>query len=159
MAWLAGAFGVLAMILVTVGLYGIIAYVAVSRRNEIGIRMSLGATRGQIVMLVLRESLWLAAAGLIIGLPLAAAAMRGLRTWLFGLSPVDLPTAAAVRACSPLPPHWRAASLPGARRGSIPTSRCAATEHCLSWPPGSGVIQHDLPCPRAGCRSRRPSFD
>jgi predicted permease len=95
MAWLAGAFGVLAMILVTVGLYGIIAYLTVSRRNEIGIRMSLGATRGQIVMLVLRESLWLGTAGLIIGLPLAAAAMRGLHTWLFGLAPIDLPTAAA----------------------------------------------------------------
>jgi ABC-type antimicrobial peptide transport system permease subunit len=113
---LAGAFGVLAMILVTVGLYGIIAYLAVSRRNEIGIRLSLGSTRAQILMLVLRESLWLGVAGLIIGLPLAAAAMRGLHTWLFGLSPIDLPTAAAgaclVAAAAALAgcvPAWRAA--------------------------------------------------
>jgi putative ABC transport system permease protein len=116
MAWLAGAFGVLAMILVTVGLYGIIAYLAVSRRNEMGIRLSLGSTRAQILMLVLRESLWLGVAGLIIGLPLAAAAMRGLHTWLFGLSPIDLPTAAAgaclVAATAALAgcvPAWRAA--------------------------------------------------
>ena len=59
-AWLAGAFGVLAIVMVTVGLYGIIAYLAVSRRHEIGIRLSLGSTRAQIVMLVLRDSLWLA---------------------------------------------------------------------------------------------------
>jgi putative ABC transport system permease protein len=88
-AWLAGAFGVLAIVMVTVGLYGIVAYLAVSRRHEIGIRLSLGSTRAQIVMLVLRDSLWLLALGLLIGLPLAAAAMRGASTLLFGLSPTD----------------------------------------------------------------------
>src|SRR6185436_9784880 len=66
-AWLAGAFGILAMAIVAVGLYGIIAYLAVSRRHEIGIRLSLGSTRTQIVMLVLRDSLWLLAFGLLIG--------------------------------------------------------------------------------------------
>jgi putative ABC transport system permease protein len=95
LAWLAGAFGLLAIVIVTVGLYGIIAYLAVSRTNEIGIRLSLGATRGQIVQLVLRDSVWLLAAGLAIGLPLAAVAMRGAETMLFGLSPTDLPTVAA----------------------------------------------------------------
>ena len=87
MAWLAGAFGVLAVVLVTVGLYGIIAYLAVSRRNEIGIRLSLGSTRGQIVMLVLRDSLWLLATGLAIGFPLAVATMRGARTHCSSASP------------------------------------------------------------------------
>jgi ABC-type antimicrobial peptide transport system permease subunit len=91
-AWLAGAFGVLAIVMVTVGLYGIIAYLAVSRRHEIGIRLSLGSTRGQIVMLVLRDSLWLLALGLVIGLPLAAAAMRGASALIYGLSPTDLTT-------------------------------------------------------------------
>ena len=85
-AWLAGAFGILAMALVTVGLYGIIAYLAVSRRNEIGIRLSLGSTRAQIVGLVLRDNLLLMGAGLAIGLPLAVAAMRGASALLFGLS-------------------------------------------------------------------------
>jgi ABC-type transport system, involved in lipoprotein release, permease component len=62
-AWLAGAFGVLAIVIVTVGLYGIIAYMVVDRRHEIGIRLSLGSTRAQIVTLVLRDSLWLLALG------------------------------------------------------------------------------------------------
>jgi putative ABC transport system permease protein len=118
MAWLAGAFGVLAITMVTVGLYGIIAYLAVSRRNEIGIRLSLGSTRTQIVMLVLRDSLWLWSLGLLIGLPLAAATMRTASTLLFGLSPADLATmlgaaallatAAAVAAWLPA---WRAARV------------------------------------------------
>jgi predicted permease len=118
LAWLAGAFGVLAGVLVTVGLYGIIAYLTVSRRNEIGIRLSLGATRGQIVMLVLRDSLWLLATGLVIGLPLAAATVRGASTLLFGLSPTDLPTVAgamcllaAAAGLAGCIPAWRAARL------------------------------------------------
>jgi predicted permease len=118
MAWLAGAFGVLAIVLVTVGLYGIIAYLAVSRRNEIGIRLSLGATRAQIVALVLQDSLWLLAAGLIIGLPLAAATMHGAGSLLFGLSPTDLPTVAAATCLLVVAaglagcvPAWRAARV------------------------------------------------
>jgi putative ABC transport system permease protein len=118
MAWLAGAFGVLAIILVTVGLYGIIAYRAVTRRNEIGIRLSLGSTRAQIVMLVLRESFWLLAAGLIIGLPLATATMRGVRTLLYDLGPADLTTVAgatillvAAAGLAGSVPAWRAARV------------------------------------------------
>jgi predicted permease len=118
MAWLGGAFGVLAIVLVTVGLYGIIAYLTVSRRNEIGIRLSLGSTRAQIVMMVLRQNLWLLATGLAIGLPLAAAATLGGRTLLFGLTATDVPTmvaatcllaSAAVLAGSI--PAWRAARI------------------------------------------------
>jgi ABC-type antimicrobial peptide transport system permease subunit len=97
-AWLAGAFGVLAIVMVTVGLYGIIAYLAGSRRTEIGIRLSLGSTRAQIVMLVLRDSLRLLALGLLIGVPLAGAAMRGAATLLFGLSPTDFTTMLAATA-------------------------------------------------------------
>ena len=118
LAWLAGAFGILAIILVTVGLYGIIAYLTVSRRNEIGIRLSLGSTRAQIVMLVLRDSLWLLAMGLVIGLPLAAATMRGASALLYDLSPADpttvsgatcvLVAAAGLAGCVPA---WRAARM------------------------------------------------
>jgi hypothetical protein len=115
-AWLAGAFGALAIVLVTVGLYGIIAYRVVSRRNEIGIRLSLGATRTHIVLLVLRDSLLLLAIGLAIGLPLTRAALRGAEALLFGLSPTDVPMlvaaavllAAAAAAASSIP-AWRAA--------------------------------------------------
>jgi predicted permease len=117
-AWLAGAFGVLAIVIVTIGLYGIIAYLTVSRRHEIGIRLSLGSTRGQIVMLVLRDSLWLLALGLLLGLPLAATAMRGASTFLFGLSPTDLTTMAvaagvlaAVAGLAGAIPAWRAARV------------------------------------------------
>ena len=84
----------LAMALVTVGLYGIIAYLAVSRRNEIGIRLSLGSTRSQIVTGWCSGTTCAAGAGLVTGVPLTAVAMRSARTLLFGLSPTDLPTLA-----------------------------------------------------------------
>ena len=118
MAWLAGAFGVLAIVLVIVGLYGIIAYLTVSRRSEIGIRLALGSTRAQIVMMVLSQNFWLLAAGLAIGLPLAAAATLGARTLLFGLTPTDIPTLAAAAcllasaaALAGSIPAWRAARI------------------------------------------------
>ena len=117
-AWLAGAFGILAMALVVVGLYGIIAYLAVSRRHEIGIRLSLGSTRVQIVGLVLRDNLWLIGAGLGIGIPLAVAAMRGAGALLFGLTPTHVPTVAGATALlasagmlAGALPAWRAARI------------------------------------------------
>jgi predicted permease len=118
MAWLAGAFGVLAIALMAVGLYGIIAYLTVSRRNEIGIRLALGSTRAQIAMMVLRQNLWLLATGLVIGLPLATAATLGANTLLFGLTPTDIPTMAAATcllasaaALAGSIPAWRAARI------------------------------------------------
>ena len=117
-AWLAGAFGVLATVLVVAGLYGIIAYLAVSRRNEIGIRLSLGATRAQIVRLVLRDNLWLLGVGLATGLPLAVGVMRGAGALLFGLTPMDVPTVVAATCLLALAgllagavPAWRAAQV------------------------------------------------
>ena len=117
-AWIAGAFGIVAMTLVAVGLYGIIAYLAVSRRNEIGIRLALGSTRAQIAGLVVGENLWLMTSGLAIGLPLAVAVMRGARALLFGLTSTDVPTVvvaasllAAVGVFAAAPPAWRAARI------------------------------------------------
>ncbi len=117
-AWLAGAFGGLAIVIVTVGLYGIIAFMVVSRRQEIGIRLSLGSTRSQIVMLVLRDSLWLLALGLFVGVPATALAMRTASALLFGLSPTDLTTmAAAISLLAAAAgfagsiPAWRAARV------------------------------------------------
>ena len=117
-AWLAGAFGVLAIVIVTVGLYGIIVNMVVGRRHEIGIRLSLGSTRAQIVTLVLRDSLWLLALGLLVGAPATVLAMRTVSTLLFGLSPTDLATmagaasllAAAAGLASSVP-AWRAARV------------------------------------------------
>ncbi|PYR92029.1 MAG: hypothetical protein DMF84_14715 [Acidobacteria bacterium] len=117
-AWIAAAFGILAMTLVAVGLYGIIAYLAVSRRNEIGIRLALGSTRAQIAGLVLRDHLWLMTTGVAIGLPLAVAAMRGARALLFGLTPTDVPTVvgascllASTGVVAAALPAWHAARI------------------------------------------------
>jgi putative ABC transport system permease protein len=117
-AWLAGTFGILAMALVTVGLYGLIAYLAVSRRHEIGIRLSLGSTRAQIVALLLRDNLLLLGAGLAIGLPLAVVAMRGTGMLLFGLSPTSarglgeaMSLLAAAGLLAAALPAWRAARV------------------------------------------------
>jgi len=94
MAWLAGAFGALAIAIVAIGVYGIIAYLVVSRRSEIAIRVSLGATSRQILRLVLRDTVWPLAAGLFAGIPLAVATTQMAHAMLFGLSPADPPTMA-----------------------------------------------------------------
>ena len=75
-AWLCGSFGVLALVLCAVGLYGLMSHTTARRTGEIGIRMALGATRGVVMRQVLREGLGLALAGLVLGLPLAAYVAR-----------------------------------------------------------------------------------
>ncbi len=89
MARLSGFFGWLAVLLAVIGLYGVISYMVARRRNEIGIRMSLGADRGSIMALVLREALVLLAIGLTLGVALALGASRGAASLLFGLKPYD----------------------------------------------------------------------
>ena len=95
MAILAGAFGILAGMLATLGLYGVISYMVARRRNEIGVRVALGADRGRVVRLVLREALLLLAAGLAIGTALALWAGRAAAALLFGLKPYDPASLAA----------------------------------------------------------------
>ncbi len=92
MARLSGFFGGLAVLLAVIGLYGVISYMVARRRNEIGIRMSLGASRGAIVSLVLRESLLLLGIGLAIGIVLALGSSRAAASLLFGLKPNDVVT-------------------------------------------------------------------
>jgi putative ABC transport system permease protein len=118
MAMLAGGFGLLAAILAIVGLYGVIAYTVERRRNEIGIRMALGADRRSVVALVLREAVLLVGAGLIIGTGLALWSGRAASSLLFGLKPSDpitLATAAIlltlVALAASYGPAWRAAHL------------------------------------------------
>jgi predicted permease len=89
MATLSGAFGILAGILATVGLYGVIAYMVERRRNEIGVRMALGADRIRVVWLVFREAGVLLLAGLVVGTGLALWAGKAAGTMLFGLKPYD----------------------------------------------------------------------
>jgi predicted permease len=89
MARLAGFFGVLAALLVVVGLHGLLSYFVAQRRREIGIRMALGASRGRIVSGMLRNACVMLAAGLVAGTLLALVAARGAGTLLFGLKPWD----------------------------------------------------------------------
>jgi ABC-type antimicrobial peptide transport system permease subunit len=89
MARLSGFFGVLAGLLAVIGLYGVISYMVARRRNEIGIRMSLGADGRSIVALVLRECVLLLSIGLACGVALALAASRAATSLLFGLKPDD----------------------------------------------------------------------
>jgi predicted permease len=112
MAMLAGAFGLLAGMLATLGLYGVIAYMVARRRNEIGVRVALGADRGSVVRLVLREAVVLLAVGLAVGTGLALWAGQAAGALLFGLKPYDPPTLAAavllLAAVAMLASYWPA---------------------------------------------------
>jgi ABC-type antimicrobial peptide transport system permease subunit len=82
-------FGVLALALACVGIYGIMAYSVANRRNEIGIRLALGAQPGQVRGMILRESTWLALAGIVAGVGAALALTRLVKTMLYGIQPYD----------------------------------------------------------------------
>jgi len=89
MASLSGFFGVLAAVLTTIGLYGLISYMAVRRRNEIGIRMALGADRTRVLKLVMREAVELLGIGLVAGAALSCWVSRTTRSMLFGVTNTD----------------------------------------------------------------------
>jgi predicted permease len=95
-AMVTGALGTAGLLLATVGLYGIIAYSVSGRTRELGIRVALGARRADVLGLVVREGMWLAALGVAVGLLLAAGAARLLGSLLLGVSPLDLPTFAGM---------------------------------------------------------------
>jgi predicted permease len=118
LAWLAGVFGVLAVLLAAVGLYGLMVYLSLGRRSEIGVRLALGATRPGVVLMMLRESAWLIGAGLGAGLVLSFLLSRGASRLLFQLAPTDGATWAAaalalagVAGIAAVVPVWRAAAL------------------------------------------------
>jgi ABC-type antimicrobial peptide transport system permease subunit len=116
MAALAGAFGLLAGTLAVLGLYGVIAYMVARRRNEIGVRIALGASRSRVISLVLREAVLLLSVGLVVGIALAAWAGRAAASLLYDLKPHDpitLASAAALLAAIAL-----IASYAPARRAS-----------------------------------------
>jgi predicted permease len=93
---LLGVLASVALVLASVGIYGIVAYSVVRRTREIGLRMTLGASRGQVLRLVARETLVPAAVGVGVGLLGAAAAGRGMAGLLFGVAPTDPVTLAVV---------------------------------------------------------------
>jgi putative ABC transport system permease protein len=118
MATLSGSFGLIAGLLATLGLYGVMSYMVARRRNEIGVRIALGADRGRVIGMVLREAGLLLAVGLAAGLLLAVWAARAAATLLFGLQPHDPVTLisaalllAAVALAASYGPARRAAAL------------------------------------------------
>jgi putative ABC transport system permease protein len=111
-------FGVLALLLTAAGLAAGVAYSATQRTHEIGIRIALGARRGQVLRLVLRQGLTVTAAGVTLGLVLAVSAASMLRSMFFGVSPLDPQIAvaicvllAAVALCAGLVPARRASRI------------------------------------------------
>jgi macrolide transport system ATP-binding/permease protein len=112
-------FGVLALILASVGLYGVTAYTVARRTSEIGIRMALGAGRGSVVGMVMREALLQAVVGLAVGIPVALFCVRFLKTQLYGVAGQDMGVlvgAAAVLIVS------------ACIAGLIPAQRAASTD-------------------------------
>jgi putative ABC transport system permease protein len=115
-AWLLTLFALLALAVAATGLYGVLSYSVTERRREIGVRAALGATRGRLVRLVLRQGLGFTLAGMGLGLIAAAVTSRLLSALLFGVTPYDgvafavapaLLLVVALAAC--LVPAWRAA--------------------------------------------------
>jgi putative ABC transport system permease protein len=88
-AILASAFGVLAVLMAAVGLYGVLAYSTAQRTREIGIRIALGAARGSVMRMVLVEVMWLAGISIAIALPASLLLTRAARSQLFGISSSD----------------------------------------------------------------------
>jgi predicted permease len=117
-ASLAGLFGVVALLLAAVGLYGVTAYTVNQRTNEIGVRMALGADRLKVVRLVLRGAFKRVLIGLLLGLPLAIGAGRLISAQLYGVSSWD-PLALGVAAGALAVCSFFAAIIPASRAASI----------------------------------------
>src|SRR5690606_9872811 len=96
LAALLGTFALLATALALIGMHGVLSYNVAQRTPELGIRLALGATRTQVIGLVLRDGMSLAAAGTIIGLVAGAITTRTMAALLFGISAHDAVTFAAV---------------------------------------------------------------
>jgi ABC-type antimicrobial peptide transport system permease subunit len=94
-AMLSAVFGLVATLLATVGLYGVMAYTVARRTREIGIRIALGAFGKNVIWMVMREVLIMIGVGVAIGLPGAIALTRFVQAQLYGLTPADPPTLAA----------------------------------------------------------------
>jgi predicted permease len=95
LAALIAGFGLLALALASVGIYGIMAYSVANRTNEIGIRLALGAQPGQVRGMILRESTWLAVAGIVVGVGAALPLTRLVKSMLYGIQPYDPTTITA----------------------------------------------------------------
>lgn len=117
-SWLFGTFGVAALVLAAIGVYGLLAYSVVQRTREIGLRLALGADRREVRRMVVGRGMRLAAAGLALGMAAAVPAARALEALLFGVSATDPLTCAGV-AFLLLAVAWMACVLPAHRATRI----------------------------------------
>ncbi len=124
---LLGLFALAATLIATCGLYGLMAYAVTQRRREIGVRMALGATRGDVLRLVLAHALRIVAVGLIVGLVGAFGVTRVLQTFLFGVTPTD-PIAFTIVTLLLLAVGLLAAWLPARRATRIDPSAALRAE-------------------------------
>ena len=127
LAALSGFFGVLALVLSAIGLYGVVAYGTARRTSEIGIRIALGARRPAVVWMVLRDALALVAIGLALGIPAALAAGRTVAAVLFDVKPAD-PATLFATACILASAGMVAAFLPARRAAAIEPVRVLRQE-------------------------------
>jgi ABC-type antimicrobial peptide transport system permease subunit len=115
---LLGVFAGLALVLACIGVYGVLAYAVAQRTREIGVRMALGAQRGAIYRLVLREAGWLTMAGIAAGVISAIGAATLMRGLLFGVTSWDVPTLVSVSTVLGVS-ALAASYLPGRRAASV----------------------------------------
>ncbi len=143
-AQLAGTFGVIALLLAAIGLYGLTAYNVVRRTSEIGVRMALGADRMNIVRLVLRGAFLQVAIGLLIGIPVAIGAGRLMTAKLFGVRSWD-PKVFAVAILSLAICAAVASILPAQRAASTdPVKALRADRVFGALPLGGGILSDQL---------------
>ena len=98
MATLSGFYGALAVTLAAIGLYGVMSYSVARRTSEIGVRITVGATRGQILVMIVRDAFILLSLGLALGIVFVIVAGRSVQSLLFGMKPADLVTVVAAIA-------------------------------------------------------------
>jgi ABC-type antimicrobial peptide transport system permease subunit len=123
LAVLSAAFGLLATVLASVGLYGVMSYVVSRRTREIGIRIALGAERGTVIGMVLKEVTLLTLLGIALGVPAALSLSRFVRSQLYGISPAD-PLTMSVAAAT--------LALVALSAGYIPARRASRVEPVLA---------------------------
>jgi len=126
-AAMGGFFGILAALLVATGLYGTYSFRVSRRTTEIGVRMALGASRLQVLAMVLSETLWVLLAGLAAGIPLTLLAVRPLKAMLYQMSPFD-PASFATAIIAMIAVAGGAALIPARRAASVEPMQALRTQ-------------------------------
>ena len=128
LATISGVMGLVALLLASMGIYGVTAYTVALRRREFAIRLALGAPRARVVQMVFRQGTWLVAVGLGIGLALAIGVGQVLSVFFYGLPATHVPTLA-----------WDRGALPRHRRGGVRRAGRAGRSRGLAARASRGV--------------------